>query len=127
MTRSTVQTDLAPTAMGPYSQAVRHGNWLFCSGQVPIDPSTGALTPGDVKQQTRQVMKNLLAVLRAAGGGFEHVVKTTIYLANLADFNAVNEVYAESFTQDPPARATVQVAGLPLRAKVEIEAIAILD
>ncbi len=127
MTHSVVQTDRAPAAIGPYSQAVRHGNLLFCSGQIPIDPATGALVPGDVREQTRQVMKNLGHVLGAGGAGFDNVVKTTIYLTNLADFSAVNEIYGEAFSQNPPARATVQVAGLPLRAKVEIEAIAVLD
>ena len=127
MNRSTIQTKNAPAAIGPYSQAVRHGSWIFCSGQVPIDPDTGALVPGDIRQQTKQVMKNLDAVLKEGGAGFEHVVKTTIYLANLADFAAVNEIYAEAFPQNPPARATVQVAALPLRARVEIDAIAVID
>ncbi len=127
MSRSIIQTKNAPAAIGPYSQAVRHGSWIFCSGQVPIDPNTGALVPGDIRQQTKQVMKNLDAVLKEGGAGFEHVVKTTIYLANLADFAAVNEIYAEAFPQNPPARATVQVAALPLRARVEIDAIAVID
>jgi 2-iminobutanoate/2-iminopropanoate deaminase len=124
--RSAIQTDEAPQAIGPYSQAIRAGNLVFCSGQVPLDPATGELVQGDIQRQTRQVMANLEAVLRAASAGFADVVKTTIFLADLGDFARVNAVYAESFQHEPPARATVQVAALPLGARVEIEAVAVV-
>jgi 2-iminobutanoate/2-iminopropanoate deaminase len=124
MAKTPIQTENAPAAIGPYSQAIAAGSLLFISGQLGVDPSTRALVPGDIRQQTRQVMNNLGAVLKAAGCSFDQVVKTTIYLTNLADFAAVNEVYAEAFSAAPPARATVQVVALPLGAKVEIDAIA---
>lgn len=124
MSKTIIETEKAPQAIGPYSQAVRVGDWVFLSGQVPIDPQTGALVPGDIRRQTQQVLANLAAVLQASGATFEDVVKTTIYLTNLADFKAVNEVYAATFVKAAPARATVGVAALPLGAKVEIEAIA---
>jgi 2-iminobutanoate/2-iminopropanoate deaminase len=119
-----IHTDDAPKALGPYSQAIDAGEFVFCSGQVPIDPATGALVEGDIAAQTDRVMKNLSAVLAAAGLDFAHVVKTTIYLASMGDFPVVNEVYGGYFSAAPPARATVQVAALPLGARVEIEAIA---
>ncbi len=121
-----VTTRDAPEAIGPYSQAVecRAGRFLFLSGQIPMDPRTGALVGGDVAEQTRQVLANLDAVLLAAGLARWNVVKTTIYLADLRDYAVVNEVYAEFFGDHRPARATVQVAGLPKGALVEIEAIA---
>lgn len=120
-----LHTDEAPKAIGPYSQAVRTGEGtVFLSGQIPLDPATGELVAGDVRAQTERVMENLAAVLRAAGLGFEAVVKTTIYLVDLADFAAVNEVYGRRFPHAPPARATVQVAALPRGARVEIDAIA---
>ena len=114
----------APRAIGPYSQAVDAGDYVFLSGQVPIDPKTGELVAGDIAVQTDRVLDNLGAVLEAAGCSFSDVVKTTIYLADLGDFKAVNETYGKRFTADPPARATVQVSALPKGARVEIDAIA---
>jgi len=122
--RERIQTDRAPKAIGPYSQAIRSGDLVFCSGQVAIDPASGALVAGDAAEQTRQAIRNLAAVLEAAGLSLSHVVKTTIFLVSMDDFAAVNAVYAESFAADPPARATIAVAALPLGARVEIEAIA---
>lgn len=127
MHKDVIQTESAPPAIGPYSQAIRAGGLLFLSGQIPLDPHTRTLVEGDAAAQTRQVMQNLGAVLAAAGASFEHVVKTTIYLTDLSDFAQVNQVYAEAFPTVPPARATVQVAQLPLGSKVEIDAIALLD
>jgi 2-iminobutanoate/2-iminopropanoate deaminase len=114
----------APAPVGPYSQAVRVGDLVFCSGQVPLDPATGKLIDGDVAAQTRQVLANLRAVLAAAGLGLDAIVKTTIFLADINDFAAVNPVYGEFFTGVPPARSTFAVAALPLGARIEIEAIA---
>jgi 2-iminobutanoate/2-iminopropanoate deaminase len=114
----------APAAIGPYSQAVEAGGFVFCSGQIPLDPATGQLVEGDVAAQTQRVMENLRAVLAAARLGCEHVVRTTIYLVDLADFPRVNEVYGQWFSLNPPARATVQVAALPRGARVEIDAVA---
>lgn len=114
----------APAAIGPYSQAVEAGGFVFLSGQVPIDPKTGDLVQGDIAAQTERVLDNLKAVLEAAGCSFSDVVKTTIYLADLGDFQAVNATYAKRFTAAPPARATVQVSALPKGARVEIDAIA---
>ncbi len=114
----------APTAIGPYSQAIDTGDFVFCSGQVPIDPKTGELVAGDITVQTDRVLDNLAAVLEAAGCSFGDVVKTTIYLVDLADFEAVNATYAKRFKAAPPARVTVQVAALPKNARVEIDAIA---
>jgi reactive intermediate/imine deaminase len=120
-----VRTDAAPEPVGPYSQAVELDGWLFASGQIPLDPAAGRLVEGDVEAQTRQVLANLRAVLSAAGLGFADVVRTTIYLTDLASFARVNAIYAEHFDGDPsPARATVQVAALPLGADVEIDCIA---
>jgi 2-iminobutanoate/2-iminopropanoate deaminase len=119
-----VRTPKAPKAVGPYSQAVRAGRFVFTSGQIPIDPATGALESGAIDAQTRRVMDNLSAVLEAAGATFANVVKSTVYLVDLADFAAMNAVYAGYFPSDPPARATVQVAALPLGARVEIEMVA---
>ena len=128
MQRTVVSTPRAPAAIGPYSQAVRAGQFLFLSGQIPLDADTGELVGGaDVGAQATQVMKNLGEVLAAAGAGFANVVKTTIFLVDLADFAPVNQVYGAAFDGlDPPARATVQVAALPRGALVEIEAIALL-
>lgn len=122
-----VSTDKAPGAIGPYSQAVKAGNMVFCSGQIPIDPSTGEFVPGGVVEQAEQVLKNLTAVLEAAGSGLDMVVKTTVFLADMGDFAAMNEVYARYFGESKPARATVQAARLPKDALVEIDCIAILD
>jgi 2-iminobutanoate/2-iminopropanoate deaminase len=126
MSRTVIQTPDAPKAIGPYSQAIRAGGLLFCSGQIPLDPKSGDMVgASDVKAQTRRVMENLGAVLRAGGASFGSVVKTTIYLADLADFGTVNEIYGSYFQEAPPARATVQVAALPKGALVEIDAIAV--
>ena len=120
-----VATDRAPRAIGPYSQAVRAGNLVFASGQIPIDPATGEFIAGGIAEQTEQVLKNLTAVFEAAGIGMNQVVKTTVFLADMDDFTAMNEVYARFFKENPPARATVQAARLPRDARVEIEAIAV--
>jgi 2-iminobutanoate/2-iminopropanoate deaminase len=124
VSKTVISTAAAPAAIGPYSQAIRTGNLLFVSGQVPLDPATGQLLEGDIRVQTRQVFKNLAAILEAAGSGFARVVKTTVYLRDLGEFAAMNEVYAEFFGDQPPARATVQVARLPRDAAVEIEVVA---
>jgi 2-iminobutanoate/2-iminopropanoate deaminase len=125
--RTVVHSNDAPKAIGPYSQAISAGNMLFCSGQIPLDPKTGEMTgASDVKAQTKRVMENLGAVLAAGGASFANVVKTTIFLADLSDFASVNEIYGGYFKDAPPARATVQVAGLPRGALVEIDAIAVL-
>ena len=130
MHKTIVRTAEAPAAIGPYSQAVTvqvgDKRMIFTSGQVAIDPKSGAMIEGDVEVQTRQVISNLAAVLTAAGAGFEHVVKTTIFLASMDDFAKVNAIYGERFTSDPPARSTVQAARLPRDAKVEIEAVALI-
>lgn len=122
--RKTVRTDKAPAAIGPYSQAVRSGGFLFCSGQIPLDPETGKLVEGGIEAQTERVLMNLEAVLAAGGATLAAVVKTTVFLADLADFPAMNAVYGRYFPEDPPARATVQAARLPAGARVEIEAVA---
>jgi 2-iminobutanoate/2-iminopropanoate deaminase len=119
-----ISTADAPAAIGPYSQAIHAGDLVFLSGQVPIDPATGELVGGDIAAQTDRVLDNLGAVLAAAGCGFADVVKTTIYLVDLGDFQAVNQTYAKRFSAAPPARATVQVSALPKGARVEIDAIA---
>lgn len=120
-----IATDRAPQAIGPYSQAVQAGNLIFASGQIPIDPATGQFVAGGIAEQTEQVLKNLKAVFEAAGVGLNQVVKTTVFLANMDDFTAMNEVYGRYFNDAPPARATVQAARLPRDARVEIEAIAV--
>jgi 2-iminobutanoate/2-iminopropanoate deaminase len=127
MPRRTIATVDAPKAVGPYSQAVAAGNFLFCSGQIPLIPATGELLQGDVTEQTTQVLENLGAVLRANQMTFAHVVKTTVFLTDLGDFAAMNDVYAMFFPTDQPARSTIQVAALPKGARVEIEAIAVAD
>lgn len=131
MQRTVVRTSQAPAAIGPYSQAVvvpigDGKKMVFCSGQIPIDPATGELVDGDITVQTLQVLANLGAVLAAAGATFAHVVRTTIFLADMDDFAAVNAAYGERFASDAPARATVQAARLPRNARVEIDAIAIV-
>lgn len=120
-----ISTDKAPGAIGPYSQAVRAGGMIFCSGQIPIDPVTGEFAATDIAGQTDQVLRNLEAVLEAAGAGLGDVVKTTVFLADMNDFGAMNEVYAARFGGNKPARATVQAAALPRGARVEIECIAV--
>jgi 2-iminobutanoate/2-iminopropanoate deaminase len=123
--KSLIQSPNAPGAIGPYSQAIRAGNTVFLSGQIPLDPATGVLVEGDIAVQTRRVMNNLAAVLAAANLGFEHVVRTTIFLLDLESFAAVNQIYGTYFAAPFPARATVQVSALPRGALVEIDAIAI--
>jgi 2-iminobutanoate/2-iminopropanoate deaminase len=122
-----ISTSEAPAAIGPYSQAVRSGNFLFCSGQIPLDPKSGQIVPGDIAAQTRRVLENIGAVLKAEGLTFENIVKTTIFLTDLGDFQTVNEIYGSYFKQKPPARSTVQVSALPKGAKVEIEVVAVAD
>ncbi len=119
-----IQTTAAPAAIGPYSQAVQAGDLIFYSGQIPLDPLTGVLVEGGIAAQTRRVMANMAAMLKASGRSFDDVVKTTIYLTDLADFAAVNDIYGEFFGDIPPARACVQVAALPKGAAIEIEWIA---
>jgi 2-iminobutanoate/2-iminopropanoate deaminase len=122
-----ISTSEAPAAIGPYSQAVRSGNFLFCSGQIPLDPKSGQIVSGDIATQTRRVLDNIGAVLEAEGLTFENIVKTTIFLTDLGDFQTVNEIYGSYFKQHPPARSTVQVSALPKGAKIEIEVIAIAN
>ncbi|GAC1351175.1 MAG: hypothetical protein NVS3B20_01200 [Polyangiales bacterium] len=121
----TVATASAPAAIGPYSQAIKASGFVFLSGQIPLDPATGNIIEGDIDAQTRRVMLNLGEVLKAAGTTFERVVRTTIYLTDLADFTRVNEIYGTFFPSHPPARATVQVAALPRGARVEIDLVAL--
>lgn len=125
MEKTAIQTDDAPQAVGPYSQGIEASGMVFCSGQIPLDPETGEIVPGGVEEQTRRVMKNLGAVLAAAGCGYDDVVKTTIFVTDLAHFKTINAIYGEYFSEPQPARATVQVAALPLGAGVEVEAIAV--
>jgi 2-iminobutanoate/2-iminopropanoate deaminase len=120
----TISTEAAPAAIGPYSQAVRMGKWIFCSGQIPLDPASGELVGETAAEQAQRVLANLAAVLDAAGAGFDRVVKTTIYLKDLGDFAVVNEVYANAFGDHRPARATVEVSRLPKDVLVEIDAVA---
>jgi 2-iminobutanoate/2-iminopropanoate deaminase len=124
MAKETVHTDKAPAAIGPYSQAVKFGNLLFVSGQIPLDKDTGKLVEGDIKVQAEQVLKNLSALLEASGSSISNVLKTTCFLTDLNDFQAFNEVYASYFNEGRPSRSTVQVAGLPAGAICEIECIA---
>ena len=121
-----IATENAPGAIGPYSQAVKTGNMVFCSGQIPIDPATGEFVSDNVAEQTEQVLKNLSAVLAAAGTNLNNVVKTTVFLADMNDFTAMNEVYSKFFSENKPARATVQAARLPKDARVEIECVAVI-
>ena len=122
--KNILSSDAAPKAIGPYSQCVGIGDLCFLSGQIPLDPATNEIVPGDVTAQAERVLDSIEAVLAASGLGLRHVVKTTIFLVDLADFKAVNEAYARRFPSDPPARSTVQVAALPRGARIEIEAVA---
>ncbi len=124
--KKAVLTQNAPQPIGPYSQAIRTGNFLFCSGQIALDSATGQVVAGDVQVQTKKVMENLSAVLKEAGASFDHVVKTTIFLKSMNDFPQVNEVYGTYFKGVPPARSTIEVARLPKDVLVEVEAIAVL-
>lgn len=125
--RQAISAPDAPNAIGPYSPAIRAGNLLFISGQVPLDAATGQLETGDIGAQTERVMKNIAALLKAAGAGFEHVVRTTVFLADMNEFAAMNAVYGKFVVDPPPARATVQVARLPRDVKVEIDVIAVIS
>jgi 2-iminobutanoate/2-iminopropanoate deaminase len=122
-----ISTSEAPEAIGPYSQAVRTGRFLFCSGQIPLDPKTGKLVAVDIATQTRRVLDNIAAILKTEGLTFDNVVKTTVFLTNLGDFQTVNEIYGSCFKGQPPARSTVQVSALPKGANIEMEAIAAID
>lgn len=124
MAKEVISTTAAPAAIGPYSQAIRVGNLLFVSGQIPIDPATGEVVAGDIRAQTGQVLRNLAAIIEAAGSSLDRVAKTTVYLRDLSDFAAMNEVYAQFFGGEPPARSTVQVARLPRDAAIEIDLVA---
>jgi len=126
MTRNVVETGSAPKAIGPYSQAIVANGFVFCSGQIPLDPATGAIVEGGIEAQTHQVLKNLSAVLTAAGANLGQVVKTTVFLQSMGDFIAMNVIYAAYFAENPPGRSTVEVAKLPRAALVEIEAVAVL-
>ncbi len=125
MKKTVIHTHEAPAAIGPYSQAIEAGNFIFLSGQIPIDPKTGEMKAGDIRQQTRQVLENIKGLLRSQGLGMEDVVKVTIFLKDMGSFNQVNEVYATYFSSSPPARSTVEVARLPRDVGIEIEAIAL--
>jgi 2-iminobutanoate/2-iminopropanoate deaminase len=125
MKKEIISTDQAPKAIGPYSQGVKAGGFLYLSGAIALDPATGEICPGGIAAETEQVMKNIAALLAAAGVGFGEVVKTVIYLASMADFATVNEIYGRYFPENPPARVTVEVKGLPRGALVEIEVTAI--
>jgi len=126
MNRKIIATDKAPGAVGPYSQAVRAGDFVFTAGQIPLDPATGQMVQGSIEVQARQALTNVSAVLEAAGTSLSNVVKTTVFLADMGEFQAMNSVYAEFFPEAPPARSAVQAAALPLGARIEIETIAIV-
>ena len=125
--RQPIKTENAPAAIGPYSQAIKANGFVFVSGQIPIDPHTGEFVAGGITEQTARVLKNLTAVLEAAGSSLEQVVKTTVFLADMKEFSSMNEVYKDFFPSPPPARSTVAAAGLPRDARVEIEAIALVS
>ena len=126
--KTRIQTDHAPAALGPYSQAIVTGNMVYTAGQTPVDPATGKLIDGTIEEQTHRVLQNIKSVLDAAGSSLAKVVKTTVFLTSMSDFAAMNGIYAQYFNTDaPPARSTIQVAGLPLGAMIEIETVAILD
>lgn len=125
--KKVISTSDAPRAVGPYSQAISSGSLHFCSGQIPLDPANGELLADDIQVQTRQVLKNLGAVLKAGGMTFKNVVKTTVFMIDLGEFAAMNEIYAQAFTEPFPARSTIQVSALPKGARVEIEAIAVSE
>lgn len=122
--KETIFTSQAPEAVGPYSQGIRFGNLIFTSGQIPLEPETGQLAGSDIQTQTRRTLKNLEAVLKEAGSSLDKVIKTTVYLTDLWNFSQVNQIYAEFFKENPPARSCVEVSALPKEAKIEIEAVA---
>ena len=125
--KKVISTKEAPAAVGPYSQAIRAGSMVFCAGQIPLDPQSGQIESQDIGEQAKRVLENIGAVLKAAQLNFSHVVKTTVFLTDLADFQTVNEIYAGFFRENPPARSTIQVSALPKGARVEIEVIAVAD
>ena len=127
MKREIIATDKAPATIGPYSQAVKVGNFIFVSGQIPIDPKTGKIVGNDIMAQTKRVLENIKAVLEAAGANLTNVVKTTVYLVDMGDFNAMNEIYATYFSEKPPARSTVEVSKLPKGSKIEVDVIAYVE
>jgi 2-iminobutanoate/2-iminopropanoate deaminase len=127
MSKKVIHTDKAPKAIGPYSQAIQAGNFLFLSGQIPLDPKTGELVKGGIREQTQQVLENIKGALESQGLGMENVVKVTIFLKDLGNFDQVNEVYATYFPSSPPARSTVEVSKLPRNAEIEIEVIVVID
>ena len=126
MKKKVIHTNKAPKAIGPYSQVIQAGNFLFLSGQIPLDPKTGELVKGDIRQQTQQILENLKGILESQKLGMENVVKSTIFLKDIGNFHQVNEVYSTYFPSSPPARSTVEVAKLPRDADIEIEAIALI-
>ena len=126
MSKIVISTDRAPAAIGPYSQAIKAGNLLFTSGQIPIEPSTGQVIQGDIQIQTRQVLENLKAVLEAGGSSLEKVLKATVFIKDMNDFVKVNEIFAEYFQENPPARSCIEAARLPKDVEVEIEAVALV-
>jgi 2-iminobutanoate/2-iminopropanoate deaminase len=127
MDKKVIHTDKAPKAIGPYSQSIQAGDFLFLSGQIPLDPKTGELVNGDIRDQTNQVLKNIKSILESQKLGMGNVVKVTIFLKDIGNFNQVNEVYATYFPSSPPARSTIEVAKLPRNAEIEIEAIAVIS
>jgi len=127
MKREIIATDKAPAAIGPYSQGVKVGNFIFVSGQIPIDPKTGKIVGNDIMVQTKRVLENIKAVLEAAGANLTNVVKTTVYLVDMYDFNTMNEIYATYFSENPPARSTVEVSKLPKGSKIEVDVIAYVE
>jgi len=127
MGKKVIQTDKAPKAIGPYSQAIQVENFLFLSGQIPLNPKTGELIQGDIREQTQQVLENIKRILESQGLRMENMVKSTIFLKDIANFNQVNEVYGNYFPSSPPARSTVEVSKLPRNAEIEIEAIAVIS
>ncbi|MEN2984837.1 MAG: RidA family protein [Dictyoglomaceae bacterium] len=126
MTKEVLITNKAPKAIGPYSQAIKVGNFIFISGQIPIDPNTGEVIEGDIREQTKRVLENIKGILESVSCSLNNVIKTTVFLKNLDDFSAMNEIYATYFPENPPARSTIEVSRLPKGVSIEIEAIAII-